>query len=104
MKKIMILLFSLLVLVSCAKESRSVTVTNLSGIDWYQTQVWFVTNIDELDGYTEVGTVEIGSSCKVRTDCPMLYISAKDNNGKMIMSHKKSILYSEVTIHKSDLY
>ena len=103
MRKILFALLALL-MVSCSKDSNTmVSIQNLSRKDWYDTQIWFMENEDNLEGYTEVGTVTIGKTCVVETDCQMFYVYAKDSNGKLIMS-KPKYTGSSVTVRETDLY
>lgn len=103
MRKILFALLALF-MVSCSKDSDTmVSIQNLSGKDWYDTQIWFLENEDNLEGYTEVGTVAIGKTCVVETDCSMFYVYAKDSNGKLIMS-KPKYTGSSVTVRETDLY
>ena len=103
MKKIAFVLFTLL-MTSCSKDSDTqVSIQNLSGKDWYNTQIWFMKNEDDLEGYTEVGTVGIGKTCVVETECPMFYVYAKDSSGKLIMS-KPKYTGSSVIVKETDLY
>ena len=102
MKKL--LLLAAISLLGCTKENDSVIVTNLSGTDWHETQVWYGQSEKELEGYSEVGTVRIGQSCMVETDCGMVYIYAKDSRGRVVMSKPKDATSGSVTIKESDLY
>ncbi len=105
MKKTILAALMVAFLSGCSKEDNTVTITNLSGKSWYETQVWFRQTEDgELSGYTEVGTVDVGSSCVVETDDPIFYIYAKDNRGKMIMSKNIHVSGSKATVKESDLY
>lgn len=106
MKKLFPIIVALLaILPSCSKEENSVTITNLSGKNWYETQVWFRQSEEgELSGYTEVGMVEVSSTCVVETEEPIFYIYAKDNRGRMIMSRNIHIMGSSATVKESDLY
>lgn len=105
MKKTILAALMVAFLSGCSKEDNTVTITNLSGKSWYETQVWFRQTEDgELSGYTDVGTVDVGSSCVVETDDPIFYIYAKDNRGKMIMSKNIHINGSKATVKESDLY
>lgn len=105
MKKTILAALMVAFLSGCSKEDNTVTITNLSGKSWYETQVWFRQTEDgELSEYTEVGTVDVGSTCVVETDDPIFYIYAKDNRGKMIMSKNIHINGSKATVNESDLY
>ena len=102
MRKILFVLVALL-MVGCSKDNDTlVSIQNLSGKDWYDTQIWFMENEDNLEGYTEVGTVSIGETCVVETDCSMLYVYAKDSNGKLIMS-KPKYTGTSVIVRETDL-
>lgn len=95
----------LFLLNGCSKDEKdSKTITNLSGVTWYKAQVWFRSSPDgDLNGYKDVGTVDIGESCTVDTDEPYFYIYAKDARGKLIMS--ETILFSsnKATVTSKDL-
>ena len=99
-----ILLLAAISLFGCTKENESVVITNLSGTDWHETQVWYGQSEKELEGYSEVGTVRIGQSCMVGTECGMMYIYAKDNRGRVVMSKQKDATSGSVTIKESDLF
>lgn len=109
MKNILFISLAVLMFIGCSKEDGKVyTVTNLTGSDWYKTQVWYAQGEDvgsELDGYSDVGTVNIGEDAKFNTDSPFFYISAKSASGKPIMSKKMKLEgRTGITISKSDLY
>lgn len=106
MKKLFPFLIAIFALLSsCSKDDKSITITNLSGKNWYEAQVWFRQSEDgELSGYTDVGMVGVGSTCVVETEEPIFYIYAKDNRGRMIMSRNIHITGSSATVKESDLY
>lgn len=107
MKKIMAILVIALqfILCGCSKDDNEVIITNLSGKNWYETQVWFrKSDGGELTGYTEVGMVSVGSTCVVETSEPYFYIYAKDNRGRMIMSKDIHIVGGKATVKEKDLF
>ncbi len=92
-------------LCGCSKEDDGVIITNLSGKNWYDAQVWFrETEGGELKGYEDVGMVTTGSNCIVYTSLPYFYIYAKDNRGRMIMSKDVRISGGKATITEKDLF
>lgn len=109
MKKL-ILLFILIsaLLVGCKKENEKphYTIQNLSGVTWYNAEVWFRnTPGGELEIWqAKVGMVENGSSCSVETDCSYFYIYAKDYRGKMIMSKDIKLNTGTIIVKAADLY
>ena len=94
-----------MLLSGCSKDdSNSKTITNLSGATWYKAQVWFRSSPDgDLNGYKDVGTVDIGESCTVDTDEPYFYIYAKDARGKLIMSETISFSGNKTNVTAKDL-
>lgn len=105
MKKTMIMLACALALAGCKKEN-DFTITNLSGKNWYDTEVWF-SETDEaggLIGSSEVGNVEIGESCIVEPKGEFFYIHANDNNGDLIMSKMLPISGNRATVKEENLY
>ena len=88
----------------CAKESdNAVVITNLSGYNWYDTQVWYTNSKDVMEGYTEVGSVQIGETCSVDTDCRYIIVSAKDSRGNLVMSDYMEVESGFVTVKRDDL-
>ena len=89
----------------CSKDdNNSKTITNLSGETWYKAQVWFRDSPNgDLNGYKDVGTVDVGESCIVDTDEPFFYIYAKDARGKLIMSETISFAGRKTTVTSKDL-
>jgi len=108
MKQLIFSLMACLVLFTgCSDDDDKPTksITNLSGVTWYKTQVWFRdAEGGDLSGYKDVGTVNIGDACYVDTDKPIFYIYAKDASGNMVMS--KDIYFSndKATVNSKDLY
>lgn len=109
MKKILLMMAMTLPMIaftSCSKDDESAKVIkNLSGTNWYDTQIWFMNSTDSesLDWYQEVGDVGIGESCTVNSDKPYFYIYAKDSRGNLVMSQPKPLLESN-SISEDDLY
>lgn len=107
MKKILTVMVIALqfILCGCSKDDNEIIITNLSGVNWYDTQVWFrETEGGDLKGYKEVGLVAIGSTCVVETEMPYFYIYAKDNRGRMIMSKDIHIVGGKATVKEKDLF
>lgn len=102
---VVILLLIAVLLNGCSKDDKdSKTITNLSGVTWYKAQVWFRSSPDgDLNGYKDVGTVDVGESCTVDTDEPYFYIYAKDARGKLIMSETISFAGRKATVTSKDL-
>ena len=73
----------------CSKDDEpQQTITNLSGVGWYDAQIWFRNSEGgELSGYKTVGTVSIGESCKVSASTTYFYVYAKSASGKLLMSN-----------------
>lgn len=107
MKKFLFVLsmtLPMFIFTACSKDDEKV-IKNLSGSNWYDTQVWFMNSSDaeSLDSYQDVGDVGIGESCTVDSDKSYFYIYAKNSRGKLIMSRPK-ILTSSNSITENDLY
>lgn len=112
MKKILFLLLlsviSLTTLTSCSKDNEDVVgsmkITNLSGIDWYDGEVWYsdVPNGD-LNGDVDFGTLKVGETKTVKTKGAYFYVCVKNSSGKMQLSKPKSV-GSSVTVSASDMY
>ena len=96
----------MLALASCSgDDGEKVVITNLSGQTWYNAQVWFRdTPGGDLNGFKDVGTVDVGKNCAVETDCQYFYIYAKSATGKMIMSKDIQISAKKATVKASNLY
>jgi hypothetical protein len=95
-----------LVLGGCSKDDDNTkTITNLSGVNWYDAQVWFRdTEGGELSGYDEVGMVTVGETCTVSTNKAMFYIYAKDARGKLIMCKDIKFVNNKATVTENDLF
>jgi len=105
MKKLLLILFVSVTLLSCTKSSYK--VTNLSGKNWYSTTVYFSNSSDvneSLEDLARIGNVSMGSSASFTTKSLYFEISATDENGKLVMSKLKSLSGSTVTVTASDLY
>ena len=91
-------------LAGCAKESdNEVVITNLSGYNWYDTQIWYTSSKDAMEGYSEVGNVYIGETCSVETDCRYIIVSAKDKRGNLIMSGHMDATNGIIKVESDDL-
>ena len=82
----------------------SMKLTNLSGIDWYDGEVWYsdVPNGD-LNGDVDFGTLKVGETKTVKTKGAYFYVCIKNSRGKMQLSKPKSVS-SSVTVSASDMY
>lgn len=106
MKKI-IIFFAFCVLFSSCDNGMNYRVTNLSGVDWYKTEVWFKSSDNAgsgLDGSQSIGTVLIGNSASFTTKSAYCYIYAYDRSGNMVMSQTVPLSGNSITIRQSDLY
>ena len=103
MKKSILLALTAIIFAGCSKENNEVVVTNLSGYDWYDTQLWYTNNKDAMEGYSEVGNVYIGETCSVETDCRYIVVSAKDKRGNLIMSDYMDATNGIVKVDRDDL-
>lgn len=104
MKKFILLALSAMLFAGCAKESdNEVVITNLSCYNWYDTQIWYTSSKDAMEGYTEVGSVPIGETCSVETDCRYIIVSAKDSRGNLVMSDYMETESGFVTVERDDL-
>lgn len=93
------------ILCGCSKDDDGIYITNLSGKNWYGTQVWLRdSDGGDLKGYKEVGLVTNGSTCVIDTETPYFYIYAKDNRGKMIMSKDIRVAGEKATVTEKDLF
>ncbi|KAA6303125.1 MAG: hypothetical protein EZS26_000728 [Candidatus Ordinivivax streblomastigis] len=106
MKRILFLLVVIfpLVFLSCEDEElNKKTIINLSGVTWYDTNVYLI-DIDQetLKKSIEVGTVEVSKSCTVKSIYPYFRISAKDIHGKIILSRLLGISEKTVTVGEKD--
>lgn len=105
MKKFILLALSAIMFSGCAKENENeVVITNLSGYNWYDTQIWYTSSKDAMEGYTEVGSVSIGETCSVDTDCRYIIVSAKDSRGRMVMSDYMDTDSGVITVEEDDLF
>ena len=92
----------------CSKDDDDITgsmkLTNLSGIDWYDGEVWYsdVPNGD-LNGDVDFGTLKVGETKTVKTKGAYFYVCIKNSRGKMQLSKPKSVS-SSVTVSASDMY
>lgn len=103
MKKVILLLLTAMLFAGCSKENNEVVVTNLSGYDWYDTQLWYTNSKDAMEGYSEVGNVYIGETCSVETDCRYIIVSARDSRGNLIMSDHMDATNGFITVDRDDL-
>lgn len=99
---------SSVILGGCSKDDDDITgsmrLTNLSGIDWYDGEVWYsdVPNGD-LNGDVDFGTLKVGETKTVKTKGAYFYVCIKNSRGKMQLSKPKSVS-SSVTVSASDMY
>ena len=105
MKKAMIILACALALAWCKKE-KDFTITNLSGKNWYEAQVWFSETGESggLIGSADVGNVAIGESCTVEPEGEFFYIYANDYKGDLVMSKMLPISGNRATVEEEDMY
>lgn len=112
MRKILSMLIlavmSSVILGGCSKDDDDITgsmkLTNLSGIDWYDGEVWYsdVPNGD-LNGDVDFGTLKVGETKTVKTKGAYFHVCIKNSRGKMQLSKPKSVS-SSVTVSASDMY
>ena len=102
MKKYILLALSAIIFAGCA-EDNEVIITNLSGVNWYDTQIWYTNSKDAMQGYTEVGSVSVGESCSVDTECQFIVVSARDSRGRLVMSDYMDADNGIVTVKDGDL-
>jgi hypothetical protein len=106
MEKVLFVLLIPLFLLGCSKdeETNKRTITNLSGINWYDANVYLIDIDQETPKKSiEVGTVEVGKSCTVNSIYPYFSISAKDIHGEIILSRLLGIGGKTVTVGEKDL-
>lgn len=105
MRKVLLLAFAIFALLGCSKDDdKNVqTITNLSGVTWYDAELFFKdVQGGDLTGSSQVGTVAEGESCRVSSDNKYFHLYAKDRNGTLVMS-KDVALSSSVTVSAQDL-
>lgn len=90
---------------SGSDDGNQITIKNLSGVDWYDTNVIYKESKDadsKIIKMISVGDVPVGSTCSVEKEGMFLYIHAKNKRGKIFMS---SIVYvsDNTTISSSDI-
>lgn len=102
MKKYILLAFSAMIFAGCAKDNE-VIVTNLSGVNWYDAQIWYTNSKDAMEGYSEVGSVSVGESCSFETECQFIVVSARDSRGRLVMSDYIDTDNGIVTVKEDDL-
>ena len=107
MKKLLVviaLLGGAMLFSSCEKMGGKIEFSNMSGVDFYDCQVWFRNTEDgDLEGYEEAGNVMMGESAKVKKIGDYCYIYAKDARGNMVMS-KTVKAYDGMSFSKYDLF
>ena len=112
MRKILSMLIvavmSSVILGGCSKDDDDITgsmkLTNLSGIDWYDGEVWYsdVPNGD-LNGDVDFGTLKVGETKAVKTKGAYFYVCIKNSYGKMQLSKPKPVS-SSVSVSARDMY
>lgn len=112
MRKVLSLLIvaimSSVILGGCSKDDDDITgsmkLTNLSGIDWYDGEVWYsdIPNGD-LNGDVDFGSLKIGETKTVKTKGAYFYVCIKNSRGKMQLSKPKPVS-SSATVSASDMY
>ncbi len=112
MRKILSMLIlavmSSVILGGCSKDDDDITgsmkLTNLSGIDWYDGEVWYsdVPNGD-LNGDVDFGTLKVGETKTVKTKGAYFYVCIKNSYGKMQLSKPKPVS-SSVSVSARDMY
>lgn len=95
------------VLPSCSDDddiTGKMELTNLSGFDWYDGEVWYsdVPNGD-LIGDVDFGTLKIGETKTVKTKGAYFYVCVKNASGKMQLSKPKAVSGSS-TVNARDMY
>ncbi|MGM9764056.1 MAG: hypothetical protein ACI3ZQ_08560 [Candidatus Cryptobacteroides sp.] len=101
--KILVAIIAIISLSSCEKASNKMEFSNMSGVPFYDCQVWFRDSVDgELIGYEEAGNVLMGESARVKKLGNYCYIYAKDARGKMVMTETKEA-YDGMKFSKYDL-
>lgn len=86
-------------------DENQISIKNLSGVDWYDTSVVFKETMEadsKIIKIISVGDVPVGSSCSVNNEGMFLYISAKNNRGKIFMS-RIQITSNKITISSNDI-
>ena len=112
MRKILSLFFMAIlasvILGGCSKDDNDITgsmkLTNLSGIDWYDGEVWYsdIANGD-LNGDVDFGTLKVGETTTVKTKGTYFYVCVKNSKGKLQLSKPKPVS-SSVTVSANDMY
>lgn len=109
MKKVFSLMLLLATIVialpSCSDDiTGSMKLTNLSGIDWYDGEVWYSDAPNgDLNGDVDFGTLKVGEATTVKTKGTYFYVCIKNSHGKMQLSKPKPVS-SSVTVSASDMY
>lgn len=105
---LIVAVMSSVILGGCSKDDDDITgsmkLTNLSGIDWYDGEVWYsdVPNGD-LNGDVDFGTLKVGETKTVKTKGAYFYVCIKNSYGKMQLSKPKSVS-SSVSVSARDMY
>lgn len=107
MKKILLLITLIATFASCSKDDKSVyEIVNLSGVNWYNTQIWYSNESNsnaEFTGFDTFGTVLIGESLKITTDNLYILVSAENSSGGLVMSDRIPVSGSKIIIRESDM-
>lgn len=96
------------ILGGCSKDDDDITgsmkLTNLSGIDWYDGEVWYSNAPNgDLKGDVDFGTLKVGETTTVKTKGIYFYVCIKNSRGKMQLS-KPMHVNSSATVSASDMY
>ena len=115
---VMLCVIGIATMTGCKKDEESnkekatlITIKNLSGKDFYGCKAifWSVENIADYEvadiymGEYNCGNIKMGESCKVEKKSDYFYISAKDENGKSLLSFVKKA-YDGVTFYSGDVF
>ena len=101
---ILVLMFPMIFSGCEDEELNKRTIINLTDIIWYDTNVYLYDINDTSKENIEVGTVDIGKSCSVKSIYPYYRIFAKDINGKTIISRRLGFGNEKITtVAKNDL-
>lgn len=101
---LLLLILPTLTFIGCSNDDNDKTITNLSGIDWYNTTIVFVdTEGGEITDYKDAGTVKVGASCTISSEKTIFHILAKDASGNGIISKDIHLVGGKATVKEGDL-